>query len=376
MRLEDYSIEQVVQHCLKQGKEGDYWDFKQEWHEKIEDLLKDIICFANTVHDMKSYIIFGVSDDLEIVGMTQPRRKQADIIDALSKLLFAGDISPKISVETVMVSGIILDVLIIDNVERTPVYLNRDYGNMKRGCIYARVQDRNTPNNGNAPMDVIESLWRKRLGLTKPSYEYIMDRLHNRAEWSEYDGDYYNIYKPEYRIHNYKDDEDDDQKPGFYAYTQVNTTTYYSSLDIIANNTVLDTYQIVHLDGGRLHIPIPDRGCINKNQWGTEFYSYRFYISDSPTFKLLRFMYSPENPEQKMAYDSFRQVVLCFDSVTEKSKFENYVSLHMNQLDNFIAADLNAYDLSGLNGKEKSVTRERLKIGRALNNILLQWRNL
>ena len=87
-------------------------------------------------------------------------------------------------------------------------------------------------------------------------------------------------------------------------------------------------------------------------------------------------MYSPENPEQKMAYDSFRQVVLCFDSVTEKSKFENYVSSHMNQLDNFIAADLNVYDLSGLNGKEKSVTRERLKIGRALNNILLQWRNL
>ena len=126
MRLEDYSIRQIVQHCLKQGKEGDYWDFKQEWHEKIEDLLKDIICFANTVHDKKCYIIFGVSDDLKIVGMTQHRKKQADIIDALSKLSFAGDISPKISVETVMVSGVILDVLIIDDVERTPIYLKAD----------------------------------------------------------------------------------------------------------------------------------------------------------------------------------------------------------------------------------------------------------
>lgn len=376
MRLEDYSIRQIVQHCLKQGKEGDYWDFKQEWHEKIEDLLKDIICFANTVHDKKCYIIFGVSDDLKIVGMTQHRKKQADIIDALSKLSFAGDISPKISVETVMVSGVILDVLIIDDVERTPIYLNRDYGNMKRGCIYARVQDRNTPNNGNASMDIIENLWRKRLGLTKPPYEYIMDRLHNRAEWTEYNGDFYNSYKPEYRIHNYQDDENDDLKPEFYAYTQVNTNTYYSLLDIIANNTVLDTYQIVHLDGGRLHIPVPNWGYIYKNQWHTESYSYKFYTFDSPTFRLLRFMYDSENPEQKMAYGYFKQVVLYFDTVTEKEEFENYVSLHMNQLDNFIAADLNAYDLSGLNGKEKSVTRERLKIGRALNNILLQWRNL
>lgn len=233
MRLRDYSTVQIVQHCLQQGKEGEYWDFKQEWHQKIQDLLKDIICFANTVHDKKCYIIFGVADDLKIVGMTEPRRKQADIIDALSNLWFAGDISPKISVETVMISGVELDVLVIDNVERTPVYLNRDYGNMKRGCIYARVQDRNTPNNGNAGMEIIENLWRKRMGLTKPPYEYIIDRLQNREEWSDYDGDFYNIYKPEYRIHSYQDDERDTLVAEFYAYTQVNTSVFYSCIDII-----------------------------------------------------------------------------------------------------------------------------------------------
>ena len=177
MCFRDYSTVQIVQHCLQQGKEGEYWDFKQEWHKRIQDLLKDIICFANTVHHKKCYIIFGIADNLKIVGMTEPRKKQADIIDALSNLHFAGDVSPKISVETVMISGVELDVLIIDNVERTPVYLNRDYGNMKRGCIYARVQDRNTSNNGNADMEIIENLWRKRMGLIKPPYEYIIDRL-------------------------------------------------------------------------------------------------------------------------------------------------------------------------------------------------------
>ena len=40
-------LQELVLSLLEQGKEGEYWDFKQEWHEKIEDLLKDIICFTN-----------------------------------------------------------------------------------------------------------------------------------------------------------------------------------------------------------------------------------------------------------------------------------------------------------------------------------------
>ena len=51
-------LQELVLSLLEQGKEGEYWDFKQEWHEKIEDLLKDIICFANTVHSKDCYIIF------------------------------------------------------------------------------------------------------------------------------------------------------------------------------------------------------------------------------------------------------------------------------------------------------------------------------
>lgn len=376
MRLRDYSTVQIVQHCLQQGKEGEYWDFKQEWHKKTPDLMKDIICFANTVHDENCYIIFGVADDLKIVGMTGPRRKQADIIDALSNLRFAGDVSPKISVETVIMNGVELDVLIIDNIERTPVYLNKDYGNMKRGCIYARVQDRNTPDNGNADMEIIENLWRKRMGLTKPPYEYIIDRLQNREEWSDYDGDFYNIYKPEYRIHNYQDDEQDTLTAEFYAYTQYNTNVCYSYLDIIANNTVLDTYQIVHLDGERLHIPVPEWGFIDKKEGGNEHYSYKFYLSDSSKYRLLKFMYNSENPDQKMAYDYFMRVILLFYSETERNEFEKYVSANLNQLESLINKNPKAYDTSDLQGIEKRVVQERLKIGEALNEMLLRWRAL
>ena len=154
-------LQELVLSLLEQGKEGEYWDFKQEWHEKIEDLLKDIICFANTVHSKDCYIIFGVADDLTVTGMKKDRRKQADIIDALSKLKFAGDIYPKIELTTIDIDYKDVDILRIFDVEKTPIYLKENYGQMRPGCIYTRVGDKNTPDKGNADMTDIENLWRK-----------------------------------------------------------------------------------------------------------------------------------------------------------------------------------------------------------------------
>ena len=100
-KFQYYSIKQLINFFIAQGKEGECWDFKQEWHSEMSTLVKDIICFANTVHDENCYIIFGVSDDLQVTGMKGIRRKQADIIEAISNLHFAGDNYPKISVETI-----------------------------------------------------------------------------------------------------------------------------------------------------------------------------------------------------------------------------------------------------------------------------------
>ena len=91
MRYSKLPLDELISFFLKQKREGEFWDFKQEWHEKTEDLLKDIICFANTVHDEDCFIIFGIADDLSITGMAGERKKQADIIDTISNLSFAGD---------------------------------------------------------------------------------------------------------------------------------------------------------------------------------------------------------------------------------------------------------------------------------------------
>ena len=81
-----YSTKRMVEFFLKQGKEGDCWDFKQEWHKNMHELIKDIVCFANTAHDETCYIIFGVTNDLKVVGMKHPLLLQA--VSTIS--MFAG----------------------------------------------------------------------------------------------------------------------------------------------------------------------------------------------------------------------------------------------------------------------------------------------
>ena len=45
------SLEQIIARLISQKHEGDFWDFKQEWHPKNKnaDFVKDIICFANSL---------------------------------------------------------------------------------------------------------------------------------------------------------------------------------------------------------------------------------------------------------------------------------------------------------------------------------------
>lgn len=372
MKYTEAFVKEVVKYCINQHKEGEYWDFKQEWHKKSEDLIKDIICFANTVHNKKCYIIFGVSDTFEIVGMEKPRKKQADIIDLISQLKFAGDNKPKVSLQTITLNNKILDVLIIDDIKYTPIYLKSPYGKMRQGCIYSRVKDRNTPDNENAEIEVIEMLWRKRFGLTKSAYEYIMDRLLNRLEWTQYRENFYNIYKPEYQISIYDNNSLGTEKSEFYAYNQCNSNVSYQYLDIVANNTILNTFQIVNLDGGRLSVPTPEWGHlygINKT------YTYKYYVINSDRYRILQFMYDSCILEQKSAYENLVQVVLIFYSENEKNEFENYVLGNIKILEKYTANNTNFDFILDLKSNTRIMDKERLQVGESLNKMLQEMRN-
>lgn len=333
MTYTDNDLIDLLRNIRTQKREADYWDVKQDWHEKTEDLIKDIICFANTVHDKDCFLIFGVNDNLKVCGMEKDRKKQSDILDTLSKLQFAGDVQPDIELKTVTVSSDIepdimveVDILIIYNTYLTPIYLKKMYGKMIQGCIYSRIGDKNTENNGNSDIRQIEMLWKKRFGLTKSPYEYIIDHLADKSEWHEYDNGWYNIYKPEYVLYEDFGEEKHGIEEEFYSYALTNESTSFHILNITANNTVLNAFQVAVLDSGRLSVPVPEWGFVHKPGYRSEPIGYKYYVEGSNRYRILQFMYDLCNHEEEYAMGDFMRVVLLFRSETEKEDFMSYLN--------------------------------------------------
>lgn len=374
-RYSNLELTDLVKLCISRGHEGDFWDFKQEWHKDMPALIKDIICFVNTVHSENCYLIFGISDDCRVVGMKQSRYELANIIDALSKLEFATIDIPEITLDTIVLDGIEVDVLTILNTDNTPIYLRKPYGKMHPGCIYLRKGDRNTPDNSNALFGDIEMLWKKRFRLTKPPLEYIKNHLNNPLEWNETQDCYYNIFRPEYVLEHVYDESDRDLRAEFYAYAMTNEHVVYSSMVVKCSGTIVDNYQIVALDGGRYTTPTPEWGFLGKRltENGPEF-SYKYFLKDSFRYSLHSFMYHEENGEERYAHDDLMDIVLLFDSVDEKNEFERYVEYHIQNLRDRVDAQ-NEY--SYVRADSEAETRfiiHRLRTARVLQSILKEYR--
>ena len=75
--MSNIRLKDVVLNFLYLKKEGVYWDFKQEHHKNNVDFIHDVICLANAKHVGDRYLIFGISDDFEIVGFKSRSAKEA-----------------------------------------------------------------------------------------------------------------------------------------------------------------------------------------------------------------------------------------------------------------------------------------------------------
>lgn len=365
---------------LETKRENDFFDMKLKWHDRIDDLIKDIICFSNTVHDRDSYIFFGINDDFEIIGLNDTERtKQADIVDTISKLHFSGSERPSFEVNTISIYGKEIDVLVIFNNDKTPIFLEKPYGKMKAGCVYTREKDRNTPDNGNATFPQIEALWRKRFGLVKSKKEFFFDLLENRNNWNEIYPEYYNVFLPEYRVKVTEEDNNSDRDE-FYSYAMMNERTSYYQIELMYNSNKLDSFQGVSLDSGRLFIPTARWGFVHDKEVSLEIICrYKYYIKDSEEFKLLKFFYDPSNHEQRYALDKIMEIFLVFESDEEQVKFENFVENNLEYLDEVYASqeEYNYLDVSkeSHNYLKLKTYREDLRYALSLKLMLKKWRN-
>ena len=80
MKLSDLLIED----------ECEWLDFKQSFHDNNVKLLHDIICLANAKADGDRYLVFGVANNKNIVGIENDKNKKesAEIQDLLNPTAF------------------------------------------------------------------------------------------------------------------------------------------------------------------------------------------------------------------------------------------------------------------------------------------------
>jgi len=184
--MENEKLMLVVTSLIASKSEGEYWDFKQDFHENKASLLHDILCMANNLTTYDGLIIFGIQDrTFEVIGVEgNPNRRDLNYyINFLKDKDFAGGIRPKIEFHTVFVEGKAVDVLLIKNTDRTPYYITKDYADrgkvVKANYTYTRVGESNTDINKSADIDQQEKLWGKRLKITRKVPQFELSLLNH-----------------------------------------------------------------------------------------------------------------------------------------------------------------------------------------------------
>ena len=146
-------------------------------------------------------------------------------------------------------------------------------------------------------------------------------------------------------------------------------------LNIKYQNTILDSYQTVVLDSGRLHIPVPEWGYICHDKYGQSKYCYKYYVAGSKRYRVFTFLYNRGNDEEHYAYDNLKNVVLLFFSDEERIAFEVYLEGHQDLVTEKIES-VDRYDYINTGNENKTALyKERLRTGVALNQLLVDWRN-
>ncbi len=367
---------------INSKREDDYWDFKEKHHANKANLLHDIICMANNRADRDAYIIYGIADkSFQVVGVEndENRRTQQNIIDIIKSKKFSAGIRPRIELRTLTIEGLEVDVLTVKNSTDTPYFLLESFTDNKRTVrahhIYTRIGDTNTDIDKSADINIIEYLWKKRFLLTRSPFEQLIKRLENKSEWNQDGYTYFNIYNPEYTITI--DDDHEDLSPEFYCYAMTNEKAVFQSISVNYFGTKLYGTQAVVLDGGRYSTPVPEWGFLHFDKYKIDsHYALKYFTKNDPSFKLNEFLYDDKNGEERDARRRLFEVVLLFEDVNEKEKFMEYVQLNPNDFTKKFKAFEGEYSwIETHNQRKDEQIVSRLKVGKALNQMLAEYRS-
>lgn len=416
-------LKSEVLELISRKAEGEYWDFKQQWHSNNADLLHDIICMANSLANRDCYIIIGVEDKTyNILGVSDENRKnQQNVIDLLrQKPSWAGGYIPEVYVRTIMIKEKDIDVVVIKRSDNTPFYLLKDYTNegkpIFKGAIYTRKGDTNTPKTGTADLYDTELLWKRRLGLLHNPSQRAKFYLRDLDGWERVDGEkdklgigrYFFYYRsdPDYTIYLIDETEEDICRSKninevvfgasfYYLFTfwKIIYHPNFSNRDKVVlyyKDIPLFSSSVESVDEYRTNVIPPEYDCVCP-----------FYIQDSFRYLMFKFIfrhmcigYSSE------AREMFLRVIPVYKNNEEHNEFikleENTKEEVLERLKNTSIRIFKDYDIPGAaddvgkelkenkelvfnfafpNNSNHTQITEALRKGKMVVDWLEEWRN-
>lgn len=332
-------LEELVKYLISLKREGEYWDFKEQWYskEKKSDMLHDIICMANNPTRNDGLLIIGVEDeDKRICGVENDdnRRTTQNLVDFLQDKQFHGDNRPYVQVTSITIDDHTLDVVRILSSSKVPYILKADYQDVHKEHIYSRVEDHNTPKNKSADIALQEQLWRRRFGLDLSPLDRMYLYLDDTSGWNSIDEEnlsqrYYYKQHPEFVVEQVFDDE----RNGFEVFLtyQCDKRPHWGWFNLYYHQTRIASYQTAILDGGRATVPVPDTEyskliCQSKRSFNLP-YRYRYYVAGEQKWKILQNIWQNKNThsEESIAIRNLFRLVPVFNSQLEKKQFDDFL---------------------------------------------------
>ena len=283
----------IIGDLIATRKEGDHWDFKRDPHAQPGDLIKDIICLANSPRYIGDrYIIYGVDNTGTVVGLQSATlRTQADIVNTLSNAGFAGGVYPDIYLQQIYLQGQRLEVLVIKDRPEKPYYLQKAYKKqgvrLNPGTVYSRIRDSNTSIDQVAPSHDIERMWRERFGLDQTPLHRVNSYLTDKDGWTT-TSEYVSFYSqfPEFTISPTEDEVRPVVAGENWVRAAINPSAFVRPFRICFHQTVLAEVICILYDEMRAITPAPRSTHVDyaKDLW---FFSL---CADTLEFRFLQFL--------------------------------------------------------------------------------------
>ncbi|MDH5920559.1 ATP-binding protein [Vibrio splendidus] len=301
-------MEKLLDDLLSLKSEGVWWDFKLKFHDDLFDLLHDITCLANVIHDGDRFLIFGINDALEVVGLDveELRFSQADVISYLRQQPYAEHNIPKIDIKFLKYSEKNVAILRIKNERLKPFYFTKELKCrnkiLRAGAVYSRIRDTNTPKDSCANPQDTKAMWQERFGLDLPAITRFQLLLKDTDNWvyNGINGAFYAL-DPDFTISI----SEEDYRGGNFWWQNVliEEPVKYDYL-LKYKNAVMHELPVVHFQNEGLCVPFPDVEYVThpekRDGLDAKFYCDLFYYTKGTLsyvlFEHLRKIHT-ENPD-------------------------------------------------------------------------------